>query len=499
MEIELKLLGTRKALAQLGRLSPVAQAALGKARLKRLHAVYFDTPGLELQANGVALRVRREGRGWIQCIKGPGEAIGGLHRRTELEWPVATPTPKIALLDDSPFSGLFKKPRVRRALAPVFIMEFQRRVLTLELGGEAAAELAIDTGEIRAGRRKAAISEAEIELLRGKPEALLDFAAALVERLPLRVGHASKAARGYALLAGEPPGPRKAGVLVLDAAAPAAAAGLQLVQACMAQIHDNEQGFLRGEDPEYLHQVRVGLRRLRVALALPRDKSWDESFEPLRGELQWLSRSLGVARNWDVMAEELLPVLERDCGSSALDALRLRVNTERRRAVRAARRALRSARSQRLWLHLARLTVVQGEAIAPVTSTVDFARTALSRRHHKLGRYAELLQLEPQALHRARIDAKKLRYVSEFFASLWSGKEAKRFIQQLKQLQDLLGQINDAAVARSILGGGNPGGEAPEASASGAALARIDAHEAAARGRLESEWLRFAGLKPYWT
>jgi inorganic triphosphatase YgiF len=499
MEIELKLLGTGNALARLARTPAVAAAARGKPRSARLHAVYFDTPELDLQAQGIALRVRREGRAWIQCVKGPGGAVGGLHRRAELEWPIPGPTPQPALLDGTAFSRLFDRSRIRRSLAPVFTMEFLRRTVNLDLGGEAAAELAIDTGEIRAGRHKTAISEAEIELVRGQPEALLDFGLRLLEEVPLRLDHASKAARAYALLAPEPPGPMKALALELDPAAAAAAACEHIVQACLAQVHANEHGLLHGEDTEYLHQLRVGLRRLRVALALPREPDWRDGLAPQRDDLKWLSQVLGAARNWDVFAQELFPGLERECGGAALAPLRRRVAKERRAALQAAREAVKGPRYQRLWLALARLIVARSEAIAPGASTLEFARQVLLRRHHRLQQYAEPWALDSRTLHRVRIDAKKMRYASEFFASLWPRGKSRRFIQSLKRLQDALGYINDAAVARSLLGTALSQGEAPlEASPLALALQRIDARQAEARARLAPEWRRFAGCKPYW-
>lgn len=499
MEIELKLLGSPRDLARLRRTPLIAAAVRGETRSALLRAVYFDTPALDLKGRGVALRMRREGRGWVQCIKGPGEAIGGLHRREELEWAVPDETPELSLLCRSPFGDLFREPRIRRSLRPVFSMEFQRRTVELDLGGDSAAELALDTGEMRAGRRKAPISEAELELVRGKPEAVLDFALGLVDALPLRIGYATKAARGYALAEKETPQPFKAGELTLDPEAAAAAACVRIFDDCAAQIHRNEQGFLDGSEPEYLHQLRVGLRRLRAALGMPRDMAWREALHPLRADLQWLSRSLSRARDWDVFVEEVRRMLHKT-QVPGRRRLSLQMAREWNSVLQDARNDVRAARYQQLWLQLAKLAVVHAGTIAPQTSTLSFAKHTLSRRYARLIRHGEPRALDNAALHAIRIDAKKLRYSAEFFLSLWQKKEGNRFVETLKRLQDVLGRISDASAGRAIMAQlGTAGGASGERGAHRLVFEGIEEAEAAARAQLAMAWKRFVGTRPHWT
>ena len=98
---------------------------------------------------------------------------------------------------------------MRAKLGPVFATEFTRTSLRLGFADGSLAELCLDSGEIRSGRRASAISEAEIELLAGSAARLYELALELVERLPLRLGQQSKAERGYALARGLPARPVK--------------------------------------------------------------------------------------------------------------------------------------------------------------------------------------------------------------------------------------------------------------------------------------------------
>ena len=119
-------------------------------------------------------------------------------------WGVAT---FYGLLATTPQVKVFRAPRLRAALGPVFATEFRRTRVRLGFADGSLAELCLDSGEIRSGRRAAAISEAEIELLAGSPVRLFELALDLAERVPLRLGHASKAERGYALARGLPARP----------------------------------------------------------------------------------------------------------------------------------------------------------------------------------------------------------------------------------------------------------------------------------------------------
>lgn len=77
----------------------------------------------------------------------------------------------------------------------------------------------------------------------------------------------------------------------------------------LAQLQANEHGMVSTDDPEYLHQMRVAVRRLRAGLAACASALPADPFDVIRAELKWLGARLGAARDWDVLRTESWPPL----------------------------------------------------------------------------------------------------------------------------------------------------------------------------------------------
>ena len=196
-EIEMKLALGREGPEQLCR-HPLLQDRPGATQ--RLANTYFDTPGGELEAARMALRLRRCDDAWVQTLKTSGEGSGGMSRRGEWEWPVSEGVlDRAGLAALPPMAALGTE--VLERLEARFSTDFERRLWQLEHGG-ATIEVALDQGEIRNAGRAVPIRELELELKAGDPAALWDLAMALAETISLRPADASKAARGGALLSG---------------------------------------------------------------------------------------------------------------------------------------------------------------------------------------------------------------------------------------------------------------------------------------------------------
>jgi inorganic triphosphatase YgiF len=506
-EIELKLLLEPRDGRRLLRHPAVMALKAGRARTLRFVATYFDTPERDLGRAGIALRVRQEGARWIQTVKAGGEGAGGLHRREEIEWPLAADRVDLALLADSPFAKLFSRPRVREGLAPVFVTEFTRTSVPLGFPDGSAGELALDVGEIRAAGKVEPIAEAEIEMRGGSPATAFALALAVCDDIPLRLGAASKAERGFALAEARAPGPRKAAAVALDPRMTAGEALRRIAWAAIGQMQANEAGTVEAADPEYLHQLRVGLRRLRSILALARAPLAASIHAALLDDLRALQQALGPARDWDVFATETLPpIVAAFPAVTGLKGIRVRAGQLRRAHDREAAEVVAAREFQkrllRLGLALTDATLApRDEASAWLGKPArEYAAGILDSRHRKLGkRGARLATATAEERHATRIAGKKLRYAAEFFAPLFPGKRAKRFAGALAELQDVLGALNDAAVTTKLLGELEGAGKTPPDAAS-VGIVRGWVGGAAHHGTTElaARWKAFRRHDPFW-
>ena len=502
METELKLLLAPQDLRRLRRDPRIKALQQGRASTRRVYSVYYDTPERTLLRAGLALRLRADGRRWLQTLKTEGQAAAGLHVREEWEWPLPGEALDFGLLATTPEAKLFRAPSLRAKLAPVFRTEFERTSVRLGFADGSLAELCLDSGEIRCGRRASAISEAELELLSGSPVRLYELALELVERVPLRLGQASKAERGYALARKEPARPVKAAQFELDERGSVAAAFATVVRSCMAHLQANETGFLAGQDPEYLHQVRVAMRRLRAGFSLFRNVI-PPAFAPVASQLREHNAALGEARDWDVFVHEMLRALRAQRADEAAVAMFERRCVRLGRAhVRAAQDAVASTAWQRLWLELGRL-LAEGawmqEHTALALPVDGFAANLLQQRADTLRKRGQRLQeLDAEGRHRLRIAAKKLRYAAEFFAALFPKRRVRPYIQSLAAMQVVLGGLNDAATMLRLLPEALAGARAPDPRVAGLIQGWSAASTHLQLDALFRAWDHWQRQKPFW-
>ncbi|KML48784.1 metal-chelation protein CHAD [Burkholderia cepacia] len=253
--------------------------------------------------------------------------------------------------------------------------------------------------------------------------------------------------------AGEPAaaGPVKAQLVDLTGIRSQRAALFALSGDIAAQWLGNEGGVLDRDDPEFVHQMRVALRRLRTLMRffpLFADRQWQDTFGV---DLRWLAALLGTVRDWDVFSTESLPALIAADGGGAdwdgtLDAARAQCVTARVEL----RQALHSARYARLtlgWLEwLSSLALPPAEA-GDAPSLRRHATKRVRRLFGELYASPPLTSLDTAARHQVRIDAKRLRYALEFFASLASRRTRTETVKTLTRVQSVLGEANDTIVA----------------------------------------------------
>jgi triphosphatase len=450
-EVELKFaLDARAA----GRLAGTgALAGIAPVR-RRIASTYFDTPECELASHGMALRLRRRGGRWIAGLKAGQSGTGGLHAREEWECEGAEPVIDLARFSATPLAKLADARTLHRRLVPAFHVEMVRTTWSVEPRQGERLEVALDVGHVESRGRREALRELEIECLEGDARGAFDFARRLLREVVLRPSATSKAQRGYRLFRSEAHEPRKARPVMLERSMPASRAARLVVGAGLDQLQANEEGVLAGRDPEFVHQARIALRRLRGALRLFRDAVGRRRSQRWRARLAGVARAPRGARDWDVLGGETLPRL---CARFGDDEVRRQLGARAAeiaaRERRQARAALREPRYATTILEIA-FWLAQPERAREAAGEPLERRAArlLHKRHRRLLRdAAHLDKLPAAARHRVRIDAKRLRYGAEPLSSLFPERDARDYLDALAGLQDLLGAANDATTAMALL------------------------------------------------
>jgi triphosphatase len=481
-ETEIKLVMDAAALRQLPKLPVIADHSLYNPVTRRLRSNYFDTDDLALREQGITVRLRRDGRRSLQTVKLAGTSSGGLHQRREWETHTPLDTLDFSTVNDPELRDLFDRADLRRALRPVFETDFRRTQRMLRFGDD-EIKFSIDRGEVRAAKGSEPICEVELELKAGDVARLFEVARALNNALPLRLEARSKAERGYRLFTGEPGAPRKAIAPRLERDMTVSDAFVNIAQSCVAHLQANELGVLHSEDIEYLHQMRVALRRLRSAFSLFAGVIPKQASAAIVDQLRWLARELNDARNWDVfVAETLPPILQARADDAGLAGLHQQSLQAQRSVRQGARAAVAAPRYQAMlldlghWLatrawqaptapqvlapqgHAAETLATRqqtlGAAQAPAAEQplLDFASALLTQRHERLRKRGKhLAQQSAEERHSVRIAAKKLRYAAEFFGKLYAKREVQAYVRALAQVQDVLGMLNDAATTSGLL------------------------------------------------
>jgi CHAD domain-containing protein len=457
-------------------------AEISPGPVRELDAVYYDTPDLRLTRWGLSLR-HRSGEGWT--VKLPAGDRGALLTRAEVTFdgpPGAVPPAAAALV----------RAYVRSAsLEPVARLKTCRRPVEVrDPSGTRLAEIVVDDVSVYQGDHLVgSFRELEVELADAAPRRLLD---ALVDALR-KAGAGSpsrtpKIVRALGARAAAPPD------VVVPEVGPKASTA-EVVRAAIAgaamRIITNDPWVRLGEDPEAVHQARVGTRRLRSDLRTfgpLLEESWVAA---LRTEAGWLGGLLGAVRDADVLSERLqrqaahLP----DGDAARLGSLFARLAGERDAARDSLLVGLDSSRYVEFLDRLVEATA--GPAVVRHASrrATKLLPDLVRKPWRRLRRAVDELPAEPSdtGLHQVRIRAKRCRYAAEA-AEPVIGKPAAAFAEALAALQTVLGDHQDAVVAEAWLRGHLQGLSADEALVVGELVAAQRAAKAAARAAWPEVW-----------
>ena len=467
------------------------------ARRARLSDRYLDTEDGLLRRAGYGLRARRTLTPGAHALEATLKSLGGGGpgpvRRAEFTEPLDAEEGAPGFDDGAPSLGRTAGPvgaRLRavtggRPLRVILDVDTERTTRALRSAGADLAEIAIDrsTLAVPAGPRRR-LDRIEVELSIGSaPGAAQGFVHALTEACSLTPSRSSKLEAGLGRSGGASDGipatRRRAGggttrrwppsIRRHASAGEAAAVALRVPLSALASA---ESVAREGSDPEGVHRMRVATRRLQAALSLYA-QALDPAAGALRGELRWLRRELGDVRDLDTHLERigrLQAACEAGAGRGALAPLADLLGRRREEARR--ERLLPALDGERYLALLAGIASLaeerSGRSRRGATTGAEAAlRPALRRRGRAFVKALRRARRRASAddRHRARIRAKQLRYALECSGSLY-GRPARRAIETLRPLQELLGAERDALLAASSLtslAAGPEAGQLPEA------------------------------------
>ncbi|CAM3929195.1 CYTH and CHAD domain-containing protein [Bordetella tumulicola] len=519
----------------------------------RLHALYFDTPARELANARIALRLRKEGSNWVQTLKMPGaDAI----TRVEINHPRPGPVLDLSVYAGSEFEGPLSA--LKGELGVRYETDVQR-LLRKVRSRYGSIELAYDTGILRAGSLELPISELEFELVSGRPAAIFTVARRWQQRHALVLDTRSKSERGDALASlasqlseqdasGDPDtvqahrskaiarfwapcgtSPAK----LHEDMTPAEAMG-RVAEECLNQVARNAAvlaevdtlGVYPAGNSEHVHQLRVGMRRLRSAWRL--FDGWitpppDSVLEGVRTHFS----AFGENRDQDVLNETVTPILERagmpaisfevtppDVDSQSIAASKafqgwLLDTLEWSLSVEPPQPATLPAMPEPSDIAPEPSFSLDGTApalaatptlIIPMNTHVKppSLRKLLTKRLHRwhskvVEQSKDFAALDIPARHDLRKRGKRLRYGLAFAQSLLPQTQLRTYQKQLAKVQDVLGEINDLAMAKEYYHACV--GTHPQA---WFALGWITARLEKLTGEAQKEFDQLAASKPFW-
>lgn len=505
-EIELKFEMTPKHLRKLRAVRALHRKSLTE---ERLVSIYFDTAKHKLARNGLSLRVRHDGDKRLQTIKFEGS--GGSFKRGEWEHEIKGDVPDLRKVRGTPLAPLLTQ-NVKRSLKPIFETRVHRTKIPVSKDGS-RIEVAFDTGQVRAGRKSASISELELELKRGNADEVFKLAHEIANVAPAKLALKSKSERGYDLIEGKAAQAVTAEKIKLQRGTSTADAFRIIGRSILRHITANEP-MVQRSDSEGVHQVRVGLRRLRAAISLFSKLFGDKQTERIKSELEWLeARELAPARDLDVYERGTVEPLRRAAPATrGMKELEEVLASRRAAAFAKAKAVLDSPRYNFLlldtlqWLEIgdwAKRSRRYGNR--PIER---FAADILARRTKRVTKKAKRLrELDPRRRHKLRIAVKKLRYASDFFGHIFTGQKAKKhlsgFEARLADLQDRLGALNDIKVhqklARKLVAGKPTAKLRARAFAAGIASDREQSEIEPLLKAASKDAQKFADIRPFWT
>jgi triphosphatase len=417
---------------------------------------YLDTLDWRLHRAGYSLRLREQaGAAETEAtLKSLDPSQGGLRVRREITEVLPKADPGLLQRGRGPVSSRIRALAARQRLDELLEVRTTRRRFGVIADGAPLGELTLDHTEIPVDGDDVPIvmQRVEIESVGATTDERLDaFARELRDACGLVPASRSKFESGLLARGLTPPQPSDLGSTVVDASMSTGELAFASLRVQFGEMLVHEPGARLGEDPEEVHDMRVATRRMRAGIALfgaalPARARW------LRKELGWIARSLGAVRDLDVQIEQLIEWTDAAEGADrkGLEPL-VRILDKRRRQAR--RKLIRDLDSRRYERMVERGTEMLRHGPLPRstparTPIFSVAPSLLAKPYRRVRKEGDRIEpsSDPAAFHSLRIRCKRLRYALEFLSPI-APREMRAFVKRLVDVQDVLGEHQDAQVA----------------------------------------------------
>ena len=432
---------------------------------REISDTYLDTEDWRIYRAGYALRIRRtkgksKAEATMKLLVSENSVLGlqpGLRSRREISEALDNAEPKTLEAASGPVGERIRVLAGAKSLRPLFETKTHRSTYRLDLNGSEVGEVVLDETAIplENGAEPARLQRVEVEV---EPEALSrlePFVKRLRDGCKLSPATASKYESGLFAQEITPPELPEFGPTGVDDSLSTGEFAFRVMREQFRIFLSHEPGTRIGEDPERLHDMRVAIRRVRAAMKIF-EKSVPVRTQKFRDEFKWVAGSLGEVRDLDVQLERLDGWISYAAPQDRepLEALRTLLEEQRAKQRKAMLRTLDSRRYARLvesfgeFLRRGPSRRTQASRQPILVAAPDLIRKPY-RKVRKLGDHLTE-ESSGEEYHELRKKGKRLRYALEFLSNIY-GDPTKNLIKPLKNLQDVLGDHQDAKVATAHL------------------------------------------------
>lgn len=420
----------------------------GETKTVRLYDTYLDTSDWKIYRAGFSLRIRRFGRIREATLKSLDGRTGAHTRRRELTQPIAADTIEALFEESGPVSERILrvcKPRDLQTLAEVRTVRCET-LIHLKRG---TGTLCLDRSTRPSSGTRARMQRVEFEIVRGRPDEFAAFLDRLQSECSLAPASGSK--YSWALsVAGKAPPVKTTFHPAIRQTSTIGAIGAAALQAQVSLLLWNEPGTRFGDDPRYLHDMRVAARRVRAAFRLLREAGLPrESIDDVEESVRSLRSTLGAVRDLDVRMHGMRS-LRSSLVSAPPDSLDpyLALLAEERESVRETMIRYLDSQPYRNLVSSLRRRFATRTRNGDDPLLYKAAPRMISRARKEAVRLGDALTTTSTAsdFHRLRILCKRLRYTLEFLEPAY-GETCRSMIEEVTRVQDLLGTFQDMNVA----------------------------------------------------